>query len=378
MSEAQSEAMSESPIEQPSATDRKFPCVSCGADVAFAPGVSRLKCPYCGAETDLPDVATEPLVELDFRAQVAALADREETVDQISSHCNTCGANVQFPDNVTSHACPFCNSNIVAVGKSTKHFRPKGLLPFRIDRNGTLEAYQTWIKARWFAPNDLKKKARVDARLTGVYIPYWTYDSNVTTDYRGQRGEHYWVTEHYTDSNGNRQSRQVRKTRWYPASGRVYDTFDDLLVIASQTLERKKLAKLEPWDIGDIEPYRDEYLAGFRSESYTIDVIDGFGRAQQLMEPIIRNTICADIGGDEQRISHMTPHYNDITFKHILLPVWIMAYQYRSKTFQVIVNARTGEVIGDRPYSWVKITGLVLTILAIIAAVAIGVAIKNG
>lgn len=370
--------MSEAPIEQASTTDRKFPCISCGADVAFAPGVSRLKCPYCGVETDLPEVATEPLVELDFRAHVATLADREETIDQITSHCNTCGANVQFPDNITSFACPFCNSNIVAVGLSTKLFRPKGLLPFRIDRNGTLEAYQVWIKARWFAPSDLKKKARVDARLTGVYLPYWTYDSTVTTDYRGQRGEHYWDTVYYTDSNGKRQSRQVRKTRWYPASGRVYDSFDDLLVIASTSLERDKLAKLEPWDITNIEPYRDEYLAGFRAESYSIDLADGFIRAQELMDPVIRDTICRDIGGDEQRISHMVPHYNDISFKHILLPVWIMAYRYHQKTYQVIVNARTGEVIGDRPYSWIKITGLVLTILAVIAVVAIVVAMKNG
>jgi predicted RNA-binding Zn-ribbon protein involved in translation (DUF1610 family) len=369
--------MPEAPTEQASGAQRRFPCVNCGAEVLFAPGVSRLKCPYCGSETDIPDSATEPVEELDFRTFVAELATREETVDRIVSQCDTCGARVEFPDNVTSHTCPFCGSNIVAVGKSEKLLRPRGLLPFHLDRKGTLAAYADWIKGRWFAPNDLKKTARLDARLTGIYLPFWTYDANVTTDYRGMRGEYYWVTEHYTGSDGKRHSRQVRKTRWYPASGRVFDAFDDILVVATRSLEQKKLEALEPWDLGAIQPYQPEYLAGFGAESYVIDLAEGFVRAQELMDPQIRATISRDIGGDEQQILHMTPRYNDISFKHILLPVWIMAYRYKKKTYQVIVNARTGEVIGDRPYSVLKITALVLTILAIIAAVAIAVSMKG-
>ena len=369
--------MADAPIEHATPTERRFPCASCGAEVVFAPGVSALKCPYCGAQTDIPDAATEAVRELDFRTHVAQLADHAEAVDRIQSHCHTCGANVEFPDNVTSHTCPFCSSHIVAVASSVKLVRPRGLLPFRIDRKGVMAAYREWIKGRWLAPNDLKDTARLDARLAGMYLPFWTYDAAVTTDYRGQRGEYYWVTEHYTDSQGNRQSRRVRKTRWYPAAGRVYDEFDDLLVVATRSLEQKKLEKLDPWDLSAIEPYRDEYLAGFGAESYSIDLADGFVRAQELMLPKIRESICVDIGGDEQRITQMVPRYNDISFKHILLPVWIMAYRYKSKPFQVLVNARTGEVIGDRPYSWIKITGLVLAILAIIAAVAIVVALKN-
>jgi predicted RNA-binding Zn-ribbon protein involved in translation (DUF1610 family) len=370
--------MADAPTETAPPAQRRFPCASCGADVVFAPGVSRLKCPYCGAETDIPDAADEPVRELDFRTHVAQLADHAEAVDRIESHCDTCGANVVFPDNVTSSDCPFCSSHIVAVGKSVKLLRPRGLLPFHVDRARTLAAYRDWIKGRWLAPNDLKNTARLDARLKGMYLPFWTYDAAVTTDYRGMRGEYYWVTEHYTDGQGNRHTRQVRKTRWYPAAGRVFDRFDDILVVATRSIERAKLEKLEPWGLPDVEPYRDEFLAGFGAESYAIDLADGFVRAQELMDPVIRETIAADIGGDEQRITHMVPHYNDITFKHILLPVWIMAYRYHNKPYQVLVNARTAEVIGERPYSWIKITGLVLTILAIIAAVAIVVMLNKG
>ncbi len=348
--------------------------------MTFAPGVSVLKCGYCGAETEIPvEVAT--IEELDFRAHVADLAAHAETVDRIVSKCNTCGAEVEFPENVTSHACPFCASSVVATGRSVKLIRPRSLLPFGFDDKRARGLYGAWIGKLWFAPSDIKKMSRVESRLSGVYLPFWTYDCDVTTDYRGQRGEHYWDTEWYTatDAQGKsvRRSRQVRKTRWYPARGRVFNKFDDVLVVATGSLDHGMLEKLEPWDMHGLVPYEDAFLAGFRSESYAIDLGSGFVRAQELMDSTIRATIRGDIGGDEQQISWMQPHYNNITFKHVLLPVWILAYRYGSKSYQVVINARTGEVIGTRPYSAWKIATLVVCILLAVGLVALIMAMRR-
>lgn len=355
--------------------ERRFPCCQCGAELAFAPGVSALRCVYCGAQTEIP-VEAAPIEELDFQSYLSDLASHAETVDRIVSKCNTCGADVEFPENVTSHGCPFCGSNVVATGRSVKLIRPRSLLPFSFDEQRARGLYAAWIGKLWFAPSDIRKMSRVESRLSGVYLPFWTYDCDVTTDYRGQRGEHYWDTEHYTtrDSQGRTQhhTRQVRKTRWYPARGRVFNTFDDVLVVATGSLDRKMLEKLDPWDLDGLVPYEDAFLAGFRSESYAVDLGNGFVRAQELMDATIRATIRHDIGGDEQQISWLQPHYHNITFKHILLPVWILAYRYGSKTYQVVINARTGEVIGTRPYSVWKIATLVVCILA---AVGLGLLI---
>jgi len=76
-----------------------------------------------------------------------------------------------------------------------------------------------------------------------------------------------------------------------------------------------------------------------------------------------------DIGGDEQRIHSKTTYYENITFKYILLPVWISAYRFKDRNFQFLVNARTGEVQGERPYSWIKITLAVLLVIAIIGTI---------
>jgi hypothetical protein len=159
----------------------------------------------------------------------------------------------------------------------------------------------------------------------------------------------------------------VRKTRWWPASGTVRDTFDDLLVLASRSLPQKQAQALEPWDLESLTAYRDEYLSGFVAESYQLGLPEGFEVAKQIMAPTINQTICQDIGGDHQRISSVDTRYFDVTFKHTLLPIWISAYLYAGKTYRFLVNARTGEVQGERPYSFWKILLAVLGGLAVIA-----------
>jgi len=200
-------------------------------------------------------------------------------------------------------------------------------------------------------------------------VPHWTYDANTTTDYTGQRGEYYYETQWYTDSNGNRRSRQVRKTRWYYASGRVFNSFDDLLVLASESLPRKYAEKLEPWDLDGLMPYQEEFLSGFKAENYSVDLATGFQTARDMMEPTINQTIRRDIGGDTQRISSKNVLHDNITFKHVLLPVWVSAFRYDNKVFRFLVNARTGEVQGERPWSWVKITFAVLGAIALVALI---------
>jgi hypothetical protein len=205
-------------------------------------------------------------------------------------------------------------------------------------------------------------------------VPYWTYDARTTTRYTGQRGEDYWITETYTTKENGRtvtKTRQVRKTRWYPASGTVRNTFDDLLVLAGRSLPAKYTQRLEPWDLSNLEPYKDEYLAGFRAEKYQVDLAEGFGEAARGMEPVIRNTIEHDIGGDHQRISSMNVRHDDITFKHILLPVWISAYRFRERVYRILVNARTGKVQGERPWSFWKIFLAVMAGVVVLGVIAV-------
>ncbi len=361
-------------------TAKTFKCGSCAAQMEFKPGVQAQVCPYCGFENPIPQ-SEEDIRELDFLSYLRDHADQEESDESMTVICQECGAETTVDPEVVAEDCPFCGSPQVSTAQSGKKIKPKSLLPFQVTRDEAAAAFRKWITGLWFAPNCLKKMAQQDRRINGMYVPYWTYDSRTTSFYRGERGEHYWETQHYTTTENGKtvhKTRQVRKTRWYPASGTVWASFDDVLVLASNSLPRKYTEKLEPWDLPNLVPYQDEYLSGFRAESYHIDLPQGFEIAQGVMDAHIRVLVCRDIGGDEQRIHSVKTQHDNVTFKHILLPVWISAYRYQNQAYRFLVNARTGEVQGERPYSWLKITLLVLAILAAVGVVFLMVQSSGG
>ncbi len=143
-----------------------------------------------------------------------------------------------------------------------------------------------------------------------------------------------------------------------------------MLVLASKSLPKRYTDALQPWDLEALEPYQPEYLAGFRAEGYTVDLQDGFTEARAIMDRRIERDVRFDIGGDRQRIHKIETQINDVTFKHILLPVWLAAYKYRGKTYRFVVNGRTGRVQGERPWSAWKIA--VAIVLGLIVAGAVG------
>ncbi len=348
--------------------EKQFPCNKCGAKVKFDPGSAALKCPYCGFENAIPQSADD-IKELDFRAFLAAACQKEEVSESRTVKCTSCAAEISVAPDVASTECAYCGAPIVTEGGSTKAIKPKSLLPFKITHNDARSAFVKWIGSLWFAPGKLKQYARADSKLNGVYVPYWTYDSDTTSHYTGERGEDYWTTETYTTTvNGKpvTKTRSVKKTRWYSVSGVVWNRFDDVLVLASEALPRKYAERLEPWDIENLIAFSTDYLSGFRAESYQVDLARGFERAKSIMDDRIRETVRRDIGGDHQRIHSVRTRYDRITFKHILLPIWISAYRYASKAYRFLVNARTGEVQGERPWSIIKIMLAILGVSAVI------------
>ncbi len=351
----------------------RFPCANCGAKLEFKPGTDCLVCPYCNHQNRISG-GEQIVQELDFQQAISTLHQIAEQVEHELVKCDACAAEIDRPANVTSLSCPYCGSNIVLQSHTRRAIKPKSLLPFAIDRRPAAEKVRAWLKGLWFAPSAIRRFADIDGVIKGIYYPAWTYDCGTVTDYTGFRGDHYWVTVSYTAyENGKavQRTRQEQRTRWTPAWGTVQNEFDDVLVLASRSLPEEYSQRLEPWDLKALTPYADGYLSGFLAESYQIDLAQGFDLAKELMAPIIDATIRGDIGGDEQRITSRRIKFHDITFKHILLPIWIGAFRFRAKLFRVLINARTGEVQGERPYSWIKITLAVLAGLAIIAAIVL-------
>jgi DNA-directed RNA polymerase subunit RPC12/RpoP len=353
---------------------RRYRCPGCSADLAFEPKDGCLTCPYCGRQEPIPASAAE-VKERSYeeylqqdRAQLQVLAG-----NAVEVQCAACGSSVTFAPPEVAGQCPFCSANIIAQPQSANPVvSPEGILPFKIPKPQAVLAIRNWLSSRWFAPNALLQMSRQEA-ISGVYLPFWTYDAHTISHYSGERGEYYWVTETYQDKDSQgrpvTKTRQVRRTRWYPAAGTVTRWFDDVLVAATTSLPLTRLEALQPWDLGGLLPYDPAYLAGQKAQRYQLGLREGFEQAKIPMQTVIRNDVRQDIGGDEQRIHQVTTSYSGITFKHLLLPVWVSAYRFNQKVFQVLVNARTGEVQGDRPYSVWKIAAFVVFLLIVLLTV---------
>jgi hypothetical protein len=354
-------------------------CPACGAQTAYAPGTDALRCGSCGAEQAI--AAPEGTInEHSYDAWEArhGLVDIA-TIGGRELRCAGCGAVTESMD--LASTCAFCGGALTSVEQPASVVRPEGVVPFQVDRRAAQDAFGRWVRSRHFAPNALKN-VRSTEGLQGTYVPHWTFDAHTETDYRGQRGDYYWVTvtRQVSDGQGGTrsESHQERRTRWRRASGHVSRDFDDVLVVATRRLEPDKLDKMGPWRLEDARPFQAEYLTGFSALRYDVDPDDGSAEARQQMQRVIDRDCRADIGGDEQRVSDMDITYSETLFKLLLMPLWIATYLYGGKSWTVLVNANTGEVVGDRPWSVPKIVAAVLAGLVLVGAVVAAVLAARG
>jgi len=353
--------------QDPQALGQNYPCGECGAQTQYDAATQGLKCSYCGHQQAIP-------------AQGGAMAPREipiaegmrmaarglgTPVKEIG--CDECGANVAVEPQAQTVSCPFCRSERVLPREAAgNQIRPESVVPFRIDKAAANSAFGEWIGGLWFRPSDLKAMAKVQ-ELGGVYIPFWTFDAQVYSQWSAEAGYYYKETE--IDSEGN--EREVTRTRWEHAHGHRNDFFDDTVVCASRGLPESLVDRFQSWNTADLQPYEPRYLAGWTAESYAIDLPNAWTKGEQVMATTQQSRCGSDVPGDTHRYLQVQNTFSAVTFKHVLLPVWIAAYRYGDKPYQFLVNGQTGEVVGVAPWSVWKILLFVLTIAAIIAAIVI-------
>jgi DNA-directed RNA polymerase subunit RPC12/RpoP len=358
--------MTDQSAQQAPVAATTYPCGGCGARLEFTPGSAGMQCPYCGFRQEIAPAGRQ-IREIAF-GDLQTLS--RKPVGSIGSYvfvCQRCAARTET--NETASACQFCGAPLVIDPAASSQIVPEGVLPFDLDRGAVRTAVRKWASSRWFAPSALKKVTETES-MKSTYLPHWTYDSQTVSEYAGQRGERYYVTETSTDSNGEQQTRQVQRTRWYPAHGTVARAFDDVLVPASAVLPAKKVDDLAPWPLEEAAAYQPEFLAGHFALRYDVEPEDGFTEAKNRMAPVITEDCRRDISGDEQRVESVDTRHNDVTFKLLLLPVWIACYVYAGRNWQVLVNGRTGEVHGERPWSKAKIAIAVIVTVVVLAVIA--------
>ena len=355
----------------------KHECPACGAKAEWNPTTQKLSCPFCGTESPYRvDRDTGKVQELDLTAALRELPDDERgwLAATRSVCCQSCRAVMVFEPERVGKNCEFCGSPaLVDYTEIKAPIRPQGVLPFKIDASRVRDDIRRWWRSKWFAPGRLSTSALVDT-LKSLYIPYWTFDAQVHCPWHADAGYYYYVSVPGRDAKGNPIVRQERRTRWEPASGAIDHFFDDQPVPGTQGLPLDLLRQVEPFPTKELVAYDTAFLAGHVVEHYRVVLLEAAQQSQQQMHATLEAMCAGAVPGDTHRNLHIDPQYSGRTFKHVLVPVWLLSYNFGAKTFQVIVNGYTGSIAGKYPYSIWKIVFLVL---AIVIAVLTIVTLSN-
>jgi hypothetical protein len=353
---------------------KKHACPACGAPAEWHPGKQKLLCPFCGTESPYQiDRDTGKVVELDLVAALREIPDEERgwLAATRSVRCESCRAVMVFAAERVGQNCEFCGSPaLVPYDELRAPIRPQSLLPFRIDQDRVRSELRRWLRGRWLAPSALAKSALVD-RVHSLYIPYWTFDARVHCPWDADAGHYYYVPVQTRDAKGRSVTRMERRVRWEPASGAIDHVFDDEPVPATHGVSPGLLRKIEPFPTKDVVPYDTAYLAGHVVEHYQVVLFDAAERSKQQMAAALERLCAQQIPGDTYRNLRIHPQYSAETFKHLLVPIWLLTYVYGAKPFQVVVNGCTASVAGTYPYSVWKIVLLIVAALIVVAATLI-------
>ncbi|KXH81688.1 hypothetical protein [Sporosarcina sp. HYO08] len=350
-------------IEQTAVTQ----CASCGGNMEFSPETGALQCPFCGSTQEIERTQNNT-IELNF---LEALEKEDHSWDDEKRvfTCDSCGAETLLDQDKVADFCSFCGSSHITVSDHHAGIKPALVVPFQVSEKEAVEKFKVWIRKRYFAPNELKKTYRLN-RLSGAYIPYWTFDADTQSAYVVQVGTYYYVTVTrtvYEDGQPRQVTEQVRKIRWHMESGRYNEFFDDVLVKASENVASGLVKRIEPFHLKDLVDYKMEYLSGFLAERYSISLPTGWQDAQQIIDRRIENGIRGQVYGDIVNITSVSTDYQDITYKHILLPIWISSFRYKDTVYRFLVNGQTGKVSGKAPISTGKVALVVIAVMMLVA-----------
>jgi DNA-directed RNA polymerase subunit RPC12/RpoP len=355
----------------------KLPCPGCGGQLTYSAEKQLIACGHCGFSKDFDKsnhLVTEQSLAMAEQSKVKYVPkdSGKKVID-----CAGCGSKLMIDETEVSVRCNFCGSERVNEKAFDQNLiQPQGILPFKIPKKEAINKFKDWIKKGWFHPNKLKKLAAL-GDIHGIYVPFWTYDSQTYTEWNGEAGYYYYETEQVYE-NGKYVSKQVRKVRWEWRSGSFYQYFDDVLIVASKGLPERTIEKIFPYRLEEVINHNAELMVGWEAEIYSLDVKEGYPKAEEKMMTEIRSRASRDLGGDTQRGLNTDSDFYDQTFKHVILPVWLCTYRYNDKSYQFAVNGQTGKINGDKPLSVIKIVLFILVILVIIGLIVYFVNKNNG
>lgn len=322
---------------------RIYKCPNCGGNMLFDPQKKMLCCESCGS-TKNPNEFNE--------SEIKEENNKTEESGVVNYKCPSCGAELVTDEYTSATICAYCGSPNIIEDRLSSNFKPDRIIPFKYDRNYTIEAIRKWCNNGIFSPADLLSKSNLD-KVTGIYVPFWLYDIATNTD-MSARAENVRV---YT-----RGDTEYTETSSFDIYRNVDAKFNRIPTDASKKMEDNFMDLMEPFDFNELIDFNMSYMSGYMAEKYNYDSNELSSRAinkvQKYAEELTRDTIN---GYDSVRVVRADVDSDIQNNEYVLLPVWIYNYRYNKQDYTFMMNGQTGKIIGKPPISKTRILGIYLS-----------------
>ncbi len=332
-------------------------CEACGGNMVFDPKTQTLLCEHCGSVFDFEKDSAVREIAIE-----EAFAKADLWTDAVVVRCANCGAKVVIDASEAAKKCPYCGTSQVRKTDEIVGVRPSAIFPFTVTKNDAEELCKKWAKRKFFAPKKFKKNVEA-SNLEGVFEPVFTFDSFTVSNYHGRVG---YRRTRVVGSGKNRRTETY--IEWRHISGTINRNFDDLMISASNSFNQDKFSKFLPLNFQTITVYKKQYLAGYTANLYEKDVKVCWAEAKKIMDGSIRSAIVQKYHADVVDYINVYTTHNNVTYKYVLVPVYLLTYPFKKKNYVLNVNGNTGKVWGKTPVSPWKV---LLTILGGVALVAL-------
>ena len=329
-------------------------CENCGSTMRYDVDKGGLVCDYCGSFKAMPKPEETSVDEQDFASAMRDVST-DWGISKRNVTCDQCGSVMFFDPDQMSSVCPFCGSPIVlSAAEADCGIAPSAVIPFSVSKEDVTKRFYFWNRFALWSPESFRT-GKVLGNLVGLYVPYWTFDADVSSEFSGEFGYDY-------------EKNDSTYTRWNERSGKLDLFIDDAQMCASKKfLKDQLLNQVIRFDASKLVPYTPDALVGFAAEKYTISIDDAWNMAQQgSIKKKLEYEATKKVSADRHKAIDMHPTYSNIKFKLILVPVWLTACRYKGKSYNVVASGFDNRGNCRRPVSAFKIVLLILIFMALL------------
>ena len=311
---------------------KDFKCPNCGGRLEFDANTQKLKCPYCDGTFD-PEIFDED-------NHYTVTSERWEDEDIVEYTCRSCGGTIMADKETAASSCPFCGNPVVMTSNVSGIYKPKKVIPFKLDKKEAKNRYKAFLKGKPLLPDAFRSEAVID-ELKGIYVPFWLFGgkANARMWFDATRVRH-WNEGEYI----------CTETSYYKLfrSGAV--SFADVPVDASSKIDDLLTESIEPFDLSEGKDYSDNYLAGYFADKYDLPAEETRQKASSRIATSTTSLFSSTTGAYDSCIpSSSSISISNARQDYVMYPVWLLNVKYQGKMYTFAMNGQTGKFVGDLP-----------------------------